>query len=1088
MIGIFFWTAWFLLAGTAYAHAGPLAGLIPLLTSTAIGKVVLNIALKIGMSLLQAAMTETDEPEQPGLRTTIDVGGVKSMSFIVGTYATAGHLIYANTWGQVRTTSNAGLAQVIGISDIPVTSISNEVWMRGRKIVRDPGLGEQSDSHAWFGEDSFPFPEFTVGEHPGIYWLFAKYRPAGAEQADGRLRQVFSGDPERPWTDDMIGRGVAHVILSSEYNRDLFRDIPKAVWQVEGIALYDPRQDDTVGGSGPQRWGDPATYRFSDNNAVIIYNILRGIYYEGVLVFGGGIPASRLPLSNWFAAMNECDRLIDGERQFRGGYEIKPAEHSPLNVIDKLLAGCNGRMAEIGGVYKIRVGAPALPSYFFTDEAVVITENQSFDPFPGLEQTYNGVSATYPEPEAAWEMKDAPLRIDQDFVNADDGRELIAPVQFDTVPFAIQVQRLQSALMRDNRRFRRHRHTLPPEAFLLEPLDTVSWTSAHNGYVGKLFELTSMDDLENSNQAVSLKEVDPGDWGWNRPTDELPYTVGPMGPIEPQPQPIYDWSADPDVVPDNAGTARRPAILLGWYGQVQDVQGVEFEVRLALSGEVVYRGRTDQVAAGQLLISQGLLPAVDYQVRGRYLPFSSRPTLWSGWLAVRTRDIRFDVYADVDLGGINRFVNESSEWMRYNTREELERAIANATADIGDFDTQYSNIQRLRRDLTVTYQNAKASWEEEIEVATGPDSALARRQETLEAALAGYLDADAVASAFSAAYAIIDTNSDAIEINTADLTQVKAALNGYLDADALADAVSLLNAGIVANADGITANSNAITQVNAAVGEVSASGTFRVQAYASPGDAWVRGGLQFSADNGVSFEEANIFLDARTAGTPRSRIMLDAEQVVIGDLSSPATVYRPFVIANGKLYADELYVDYAKIENVNIGWAEIGDAVVNNLVIGSANIGDLVVGTSNLAFGAVTQVVVHDYATTDVNNGNAGDWITRYTFTVDNEGGFPLFWDVEVNMFVRFTGASGGWMQLGFRFVNTTSGEEVLFERVIVDTGGGKTENATRFLIEIPPGSGVNTYALKTARSWNSYAQPNEARVQPTLKAIYWKR
>lgn len=873
MLNLIFWTAWFFLASTSFALAGPVAALVGLLTSTTIGKLILTVALKIGLSLLQRILTDNEEPQQPGIKTSIGLGGDKSMSFIVGTYATAGHLVYANTWGKVRSTPNAGIAQVISVSDLPVSGISNEVWMRGRKINRDPGLGDRPGSLAWFGSGSYPFTEFTHGDHPGIYWLFAKYVAGGSDTPDPTLLSTFGAAGDRAWDNGMIGRGVAHVIFTAEFNRDLFRGVPEAIWQVSGLPLYDPRKDSSVGGAGIQRWGEADTYAFTDNPAVIIFNILRGIHFEGDLVFGGGIPASRLPLSSWFAAMNECDMLVDGARQFRCGYEIKPFEQSPLAVIEELLKSCNGRMAEIGGVYKIHVGAPALPSYFFTDEGIAITEDQSFDPFPGLEQTYNGVSATYPEPETAWSMKDAPLRISQDFVDADDGRELIASVEFNAVPFPIQVQRLQKALMEDNRRFRRHRHTLPPEAWLLEPLDTAAWTSARNGYVDKLFLISSMDDLENSNQAVSIQEIDPSDYAWTPATDELPYSIGPMGPIEPAPQVIYDWTADPATVPDNDGKPRRPAILLGWYGDMQDTKGVEFEVRLATTGETVYRGRTDQVLVGQLLISQGLLPAMDYEVRGRYLPYSNRRTLWSGWLAVRTPNVKFDVYLDLDFDSLNEAIGDRTEFVEYNTRETIERALDNATKDMGDFDQQYGQVQRLRREAAVSYANLTASYQEAVLVVANETSALAQRLEILE----------------------VKIEED------------------------IAEAVDLLTTEIEIIDGQVVALSDAITQVSTKVDDVSANGTFRVQAGASPGGGWARAVLQVSADDGVTFEQASIYLDARTSGSPRSRVVLDAETLYFGDLGS-GSIVNPLIYSAGVWR-----MNVANVGTVNSGLVQSND-------------------------------------------------------------------------------------------------------------------------------------------------------------------
>ncbi len=39
-----------------------------------------------------------------------------------------------------------------------------------------------------------------------------------------------------------------------------------------------------------------------------------------------------------------------------------------------------------------------------------------------------------------------------------------------------------------------HRVPLPPDALILEPLDTVAWTSQRHGYVAKLFEVIEIED------------------------------------------------------------------------------------------------------------------------------------------------------------------------------------------------------------------------------------------------------------------------------------------------------------------------------------------------------------------------------------------------------------------------------------------------------------------------------------------------------------------------------------------------------------------------------------------------------------------
>ena len=47
-------------------------------------------------------------------------------------------------------------------------------------------------------------------------------------------------------------------------------------------------------------------------------------------------------------------------------------------------------------------GTPAAAVYAFTDRDIVVTREQGFQPFPPLDQTHNGIQASYPEPAAGW--------------------------------------------------------------------------------------------------------------------------------------------------------------------------------------------------------------------------------------------------------------------------------------------------------------------------------------------------------------------------------------------------------------------------------------------------------------------------------------------------------------------------------------------------------------------------------------------------------------------------------------------------------------------------------------------------------------
>ena len=330
---------------------------------------------------------------------------------------------------------------------------------------------------------------------------------------------------------------------------------------------------------------------------VIAENILRGISYNGQWVYGAQtVSPPQLPAASWVAAASECDSLIDlaaggTEPQFKAGGEIK-FDTEPADTIEELLKGCNGKIAEIGGTYKVRCGAAGAAVFSFTDADVLSTEQQQFEPFPSLGQTVNAVTAKYISPAEAWSAKDAPPLYSAELEAQDGGRRQVADVNYSFVTSGTHVQRLMKAERDEQRAMRRHNLPMPPDAFVLEPLDVVSWTSTRNGYDAKLFEIVSAEDLANLNMGLSLKEVDPNAYDWTPETDEQPISDGTIVVVRPPAQPIVDWNAVPwTIISDDVRAL--PAIKLSWDPDIDDVDGVQFEVRLKSAGDLIHRGETD---------------------------------------------------------------------------------------------------------------------------------------------------------------------------------------------------------------------------------------------------------------------------------------------------------------------------------------------------------------------------------------------------------------------------------------------------------------------------------------------------------------
>ncbi|OVE92222.1 phage tail protein [Agrobacterium tumefaciens] len=680
----------------------------------------------LGLSLL--AQSLAGKPKDPtfSINGTLQGGGDVPRSFIMGRTATAGSLVFVNTWGQDGDTPNAYLTQVIALSDLPVRGLA-EVWVNGELVT----LGGLTDRG------------YAVNEYPDSLWV--KFYDGTQTTADSFLfTSVSNGN--RWWNPDRIGRGVAYAIVTARVSKNMFSGVPSFKFVLEGMRLYDISRDSTQGGVGPQRYADPATWGGDGDflPAVQIYNLLRGITYNGQWFYGlQNLSASRLPAIAWITQI-EKHRAGTLEstgwvNTYRSGGEIQ-VEAPLTSAIEALLTACQGRISEVGGVYYLHSGAPDAPVIAFTDDDILSTEEQEFTPFLGLADTINGVSANYPSPADGWVAKTAPPLYRTDLEAIDGNRRLMADVDLNFVPYPEQVQRLMKSALEEARRFRRHTIVLPPKFWAYATPGTVfSWTSERNGYIAKLMRIDGVADRANLDVMIDITEVDPADYDWSSDTEFKPPVDGQLGVIRPTPQPIVDWFAEPATVKDSSGEDRRPAIRLTWDngdGRLDDVIGIEYEVRLQATLEKISEGRTDQPQVGSMLISQSLLPNEDYVVRGRYIPGGDRPVLWSGFIPVTTPNILLsdkDVFVDVDLTGIE----EALGWLRNSTRTAQDAIDGLIAAQMELATVAYKDTRSAVYELSVELGAARASFTQDLQLAVSETQAVAGRVETLTAALGG---------------------------------------------------------------------------------------------------------------------------------------------------------------------------------------------------------------------------------------------------------------------------------------------------------------------------------------------------------------
>ena len=613
--------------------------------TTIVGAFLIKTIASIATSaLVRAIQGRPDQPEQPrfSIRTTMQVGGQVPRSFIVGRTATAGSLVYVNTFEFDAKSPNSRLTMVIALSDLPVAGL-NRVMVNGEYVTLDYG---GLTSRGW------PVLEYRID---GVDYLWIKFYDGTQTTADNYLvNKVSSG--KRPWSNTRVGYGVAYAIVSARIKQGLFTGVPRCVFEIDGMDLYDVSKDSSEGGSGSHDWSDPTTWGGAGNDSPVVqaYNIMRGISYNGTWFYGPQtMSGGRLPSSEWIASINKAAALVTTnqgqEPRYRSGAEI-PVNLPIGDALAELMTTCSGRIADMGGIYKPHVGEIGAADFTLTDDDLRSNEEETFEPFPEIDDTINGIVASYPEPEEAYQMKAAPPRYDAALEAEDGNRRLAVTVELPFVPYKKQVQRLGKESLAEARRHRRHVVPLPPEFSIYEPNDVCSFTSAIHGYSNKLFRVNSSLDKPNGDVVLDLIEADPADYSWDENTDLLEDTIVPPVSLIPDAQDIGSFAVTASFVSDTNGNTRFPAILIQWDGaDLDDVDGLTYEIRLASNATVVQTATITTVSDGQVLVSVGIVGNEDYEVRATFRANSGRAFNWTAWAPVTTLDIVVDPVIQASL-------------------------------------------------------------------------------------------------------------------------------------------------------------------------------------------------------------------------------------------------------------------------------------------------------------------------------------------------------------------------------------------------------------------------------------------------------
>lgn len=935
--------------------------------SSAVASFLVNTVSSLALSALATAIRGRPEVSTPGITTqTTTAGGTIPQRLIFGRYATAGQMVAPMMVYQSDGNPNEWLVYVISLADKPVTGLGR-IFVDGKALTIDgsPAASQHGDTMGATVLDTD-----TDSLRNKIYVRFHDGRQTAA---DAYLRRVFGTYPERPWTADMIGTGVAYAVVTfkGKAQDGDYSGFPAIKFEVDGHPLYDPRD-------ATQDPGNEATWKFTRNAAVMAYNVLRGIDMPGGGTWGVGTRKFHLP--SVIAAMNLCDQQVprtDGTMRprYQAGLEVSVSDE-PHQALMEFVKAMGGDVADMGGTWLLAAGEPGGPVLSITDDDIIVTDSRSLKPYPGLDETINAIHASYPDPAQQWEAKEAVPIYNAAFEAADGGRRLIAEVDFPSVPYPQQVRALMGEMLADHRRMRTHVITLPPDALGLKLGDHDAWTSESNFYTNKLFKISALRvDPLSLCVAVTKIERDPSDYDDDAARDGVLPTVPSPEPVTPVIVGVTGW----DVQAVNAGG--RPGIRMVWNPEI-NARALSWVIRLASDGSEANSGTTSDMARGENVQTAGLRPSTAYLVTGR-LVIPGRGTE-SVTVPVTTLPIGMsweDLTGEVrdSFEELEGWLEGTGPWFRdlMDTIDALRDAVGEV--DYGGFTHREVIFRRAMSEV----DRARAEFREDIIAATGPTSALAARIEQVNASIPG----------------------------------------------AVAGAVDGIVARVEETEEGLLAQADSINMVTARTDRGTASGLMRVSAESGPAGVQTRIGIRAEASAGDVSHSAAWYLDAKADGTSQALVQANRFALITGPTGLPQV---PFVvdgtqivmdadvwIKNLSIGPDKVQVDglsrlwsanFAKLAtSTNNTWSEVGRITFTPYAAGSKI---LVIGNALLSVIETAAYVPVGIMRVLIN----GDEVFRRALTADRKIGDGSYatddWVSIVAMGTAIAGANSAVVQV----------------------------------------------------------------------------
>lgn len=835
------------------AIGGLIAGAIGLGSATLFG---VSVGSLIGGALAFGTQLALSYLNRPKKRTYTAVQGQREYGARVPVWAVfgkskvSGHHIYYAKWGK----GNKFNGDVFILSNGWCDGLEPEIYFYGEKHTLVPRaiIGNEAAHYGVDGFDNLISIRFYDGR-PG-------------QGPDTKLVADTAALGQN-WKSTSVCAGMAYVVVERQYDSGKFdKGTPDFEFVLRGVREYDPRYDSTVaGGSGPQRIDDRSTWVWTENPAVHRLNYqlgLRGMISSRTLI-GEGKTLGQLDLGSYFAAMNVCDAMRAGKPTYRASLVVMADDdHTEvLKEFDDAMAGYGMNRRGLSGVI---AGAPQVPVLDIGPGDIDMERPKSIKRRKSAFDLYNHIGGQFTSPEANWNPESLkPITVNLDV--AADGRVRQTSNDFLQVTDPDIAQYLLQIRYRQNRKG--GSATVPVARRAGFRVQEGEWIT----YAGLTWLVTNWSCDEELRVTLTLAETGSDVYSSDG-IEPGPIVIPPTPPINPSLlSTVQDFDVEAGMITGEDGY-EQPVLRFTWTPpEDPTITRVRFQYQIQGSTDAPFEDATDDVEAGEYITTKNVMSGKVYVARATIVTVPDRFKTWTGWETTAT--ITGSFAYPVSINNLREDMRGFQEWAGSGLRE-IERRLEEY--DLWMADQDFGNAydrQKLRQQITATYDQSKAEWTYEVNVVALANAALAVRTEALEATVND--PATGLAATASAV--------DGLETSVSEI-------------------------------DGeVTAIANAVTSLSAATtpGEVNEA-NFRMQAVAGP-TGYSRIALQTRQGGTGAWRGASLFLDTPNNPALPTRTVIDAQEMVFGDMSSGATI-NPLVYSGG-VWA----MNVANIGTVNAG-------------------------------------------------------------------------------------------------------------------------------------------------------------------------